>query len=179
MKIDFDSLKHEYKIDGIIVPSVTQVINADNTFYNIEAMKRGRKIHLLTHMYDVGDLELETLKDTIYYGYLKAWIKFKADTKIDIIRREYIVGSKKIMAAGTLDVLGLFSNDCWLLDIKSGVPEWWHDLQVSGYKFMHIGRETINKLGCVHLRANGTYRLKECEYKPFEFLEKRKEYDNE
>jgi len=176
--IEFDSLKHEYKINGISVPSVTKVLGNGYYYHNEKAMNRGSKIHTLTHMYDNGNLDLDFLIGTEYFPYVSAWIDYKKLTGIEIIEREYIVGSEEHLCAGTLDILGIIENTMWLLDIKSGaVSKRMHRLQVSAYKlFCKKYRDEIKKLGCIHLKPNGLFSLVEYEYTPAEFIEIRNEY---
>ncbi|KKN34378.1 hypothetical protein LCGC14_0794250 [marine sediment metagenome] len=190
--IEFDSINHEYKINGISVPSVTRVLGAGYYCHNEQAMKRGSKIHTLTYMYDKGDLELDFLVGTEYFGYVSAWVDFKKITGIKLLEREKIVGSELYMCAGTLDILGIMNRnssfswmpdqdnsikDLWLLDIKSGsVSKRQHQLQVSGYKLFHERKKEIDKLGCVYLKPNGSFNLVEYKYDPSSFIQKINDY---
>ncbi len=178
VKILFDSVKHEYKINGESVPSVTKILGNGYYYHNEKAMNRGSRIHTLTHMYDNGNLELDFLKGTEYFNYVSAWIDFKNITGIKLIEREYIVGSELYLCAGTLDILGIINNQLWLLDIKSGsVSKRQHQLQVSGYKLLS-GKylDAIEKLGCIYLKPNGKYNLIEYAYDPNSFIQLRNEY---
>ncbi len=175
--IEFDSLKHKYKINGVSVPSVTKVLGNGYHYHNEGAMNRGSRIHTLTYMYDKGDLDLDFLVGTEYFNYVSAWIDFKKETGIKILERELIVGSELYMCAGTLDILGIFNNNKWLLDLKSGVVnKKQHGLQVTGYKLLSEHSEDIDKIGCLYLPANGSANLIEYQYKPAEFIKLRNEY---
>jgi len=171
--IEFDSLKHEYKINGVSVPSVTKVLGNGYYYHNQNAMNRGSKIHTLTHMYDDGNLDLDFLIGTEYFPYVSAWIDFKKITGIEIIEREYIVGSEKYMCAGTLDILGIIDFQLWLIDIKSGsVSKKMHELQVTAYKLLcDKYKKSIRKLGCVYLKPSGKFSLAEYKYIPGSFVE--------
>ena len=171
--IEFDSLKHEYKINGVSVPSVTKVLGNGYYHHNQKAMDRGSKIHTLTHMYDNDNLDLDFLIGTEYFNYVSAWIDFKNISGIEIIEREYIVGSEKYMCAGTLDVLGIIENIMWLIDIKSGsISKIMHELQVTAYKLLNDKyRRLIKKLGCLYLKPNGKFSLIEYKYIPGSFVE--------
>ncbi len=175
--IEFDSVNHEYKINGISAPSVTRILGAGYYCHNEQAMKRGSKIHTLTYMYDNGDLDLVFLEGTEYFNYVSAWVDFKKIKNIIILKREYIVGSELYMCAGTLDVLCIIDGELWILDIKTGsVSKRQHQLQVTGYKLLSEEGNKIKKLGCIYLKPNGSFNLIEYKYDPSSFIQKINDY---
>lgn len=192
MKVEFDPEIHQYKIDGVIVPSVTQILGQDSEVFKYAARKkglpdnyyadRGTEIHRITQVYDETG-NAEQFKDHEWYGYLKAWIKFRTENEIEIYGREMIVASKELMLAGILDVLCEMYHYKWLLDIKSGSRTPTHKIQVSGYKLLYE-QDTRNrakripeKLGCVYIRKNGNYSFEEYKYDPYEVEYLRAKYE--
>ena len=169
MDITFSEERHEYKIDGQIVLSVTQVLKAakliDDTWYTKKSCQRGIDIHDITALIDSGITEFESYRNHEYYGYLEAWEKFKDDTKFEAHQIEYIVGHKDYRYAGTLDRLGMMNNEYVIIDIKTGQPSKVHGLQLTGYEECINNTHIVGnlKLVCVHLKINGTYNM--IEYK--------------
>jgi len=74
--------KHEYRFNGRLVPSATQIMKAvgmDPYFGdNAEAKERGRLVHLTCQLYDEDDLNEATL-DPVLAGYLAGWKQFRKD----------------------------------------------------------------------------------------------------
>ena len=190
MKVDFDSKKHQYKIDGVIVPGVTDILGQDTEVFKYAARKkgladdyyavRGTFIHLMTQKYDETGDDTK-YKDHEWYGYLLAWIKFKTDNNVHLSGREIIVASKKLMLAGTLDVLCLFNKTLWILDIKSGSETETHKTQVSAYRLLYEQDPRLyllpKNIGGVYLRPNGRYSFKEFKYDPYEVEYLRAKYE--
>src|SRR5690348_16409857 len=81
----FEPDNHVYTVNGIVVPSVTQILEPLVDFSKIPAAVleyaklRGEAVHLACELYDQNDLDIDNL-DTVIVPYLEAWIKFKADT---------------------------------------------------------------------------------------------------
>jgi hypothetical protein len=191
MKVEFDPEKHQYKINGIIVPSVSDILGVDSeVFRQAEKRKglpenyyadRGTAIHELTYKIDMNIL-YNVQEESGLSGYIEAWIKFKTDNNIKILEREMIVASEELMLAGTLDVLAEFNNHLWILDIKSGSETETHKTQVSAYRLLYVQDPRYyllpKKIGCVYLRSNGKYSFREFEYDPFEVIYMRKKFEN-
>lgn len=191
MKVEFDSLKHEYKINGVKVPGMTEILGTDPEVFNMAARRkglpenyyadRGTAIHLMIEMNEKSQNNI--FQNHSYYGYLQAWQKFKSDNKIEILAMEMIVASEKLMLAGTLDVLCMMNGAKWILDIKSGAYAESHEIQVSGYKKLYeddprIEDKPVDRLGGVYLRSNGNYSFKEFKYNPHEVIRLMGEYAN-
>jgi hypothetical protein len=58
--LTYDDATHTYKLDGVVVPSVTQVLTAagviDNRWFTEEATHRGQLVHVATMLMDQGEL---------------------------------------------------------------------------------------------------------------------------
>lgn len=138
-KLEFDPKKHEYKINGIVVPSVTQILK-ETGFYsyghvNQEVLQRaanfGSAVHYAAKLDDEDNLGV--CQDAII-PYLEGWRKFKKDFGAQFSIIEEHLYSKKRMFAGTPDRL-LALNGA-LIDIKTGQKEGWHSVQLAGYEVL-------------------------------------------
>jgi len=164
--LDFDPVLHRYSVDGVVWPSVTQVLVATG-IYNFEdiprdqreyVMARGSAVHEATRMLDEDDLDDSTVSDTLR-PYLDAYKKFKAESGFVPLHIESRVHNATYRYAGTLDRIGTFygPGSPALLDIKCGPWQPGYAIQLAAYaKACDIktsGRITL------HLSAYGTYYL--------------------
>ena len=145
MSFLFDEEKHEYTLDGIVLPSVTQIIQeaglSDYSFVNETVLKAaanfGTAAHLACELEDYKDLDYDSLNPELR-PYLNGWNKFKKDTGFICEEIEKRVYSKKYLYAGTLDRVGPLFKRKALVDIKTGtsLPKWIR-LQTAGYKIIY------------------------------------------
>jgi hypothetical protein len=164
--LEYTDKTHEYKVNGEIVPSVTQILTTagyiDTSFYNKEGSDRGTKIHKATAMLDMDFLSLEDYQASDIFGYLQAWETFKADTGIEIVNIEQPLYSSEHNFAGTPDRIAYWKmgkiNRMAILDIKSGAKEKWQKLQLNAYRIL-TGHDCL--MVCVHLKPNGRYSLEQ------------------
>lgn len=142
--ITFDAAAHIYKLDGEIVPSVTQVLARAGLidfsqipgYVRESALERGRIVHQAIHYYNERDLDLEAFGRSFpqYLGYLDAWRSFCDRRSFVAVLNETIVGSRRHRVAGTLDTLGTLDGVGVLLDFKTGRPgDVAADLQTAAY----------------------------------------------
>ncbi len=157
--IEFDESKHEYLINGQIVPSVTQILRAagliDDQWFTDESCIRGSYVAKATHYYDQGDLAVETV-DPIIKPYLDAWIRFREESKIEVLASEERVYHSIYRYAGTLDRRARWRGKEMIIDIKTGAESDWHELQTAGYA-MTFNRSIAT--GAVYLKNDGAYRF--------------------
>lgn len=165
-ELHFDEATHTYTKDGVVIPSVTQVMESvgiiDYSMIPWEtrevALKRGSDVHLLTQFEDEGDL-LEASVEPHLRGYLAAWRRFKVEHEIGrlpITLMEHR-GCHDFGYAGTLD--RLFGTRV-LLDIKTGAAPWWVRIQLAAYREM-LKRGPLIRIA-LELHKDGTYRPREC-----------------
>jgi hypothetical protein len=126
-RLAFYESTHEYRLDGVIKPGATQVLEdvglSDYSRIPVDqlaaAQERGDRVHEITRLWDISDLDETSLND---FGrrYLDSWVKFRAHylptvSKFDLV--ESPLASLLYQYAGRPDrvVRGL----C-VLDIKSG-----------------------------------------------------------
>ena len=159
MQVERDD-NHRYTIDGVRVPSVTQVIKAagymgNTAHYTDEARDRGTYVHKVTELHDLGTLVVAKVEEWAL-PYLFAWRKFRADAGFVPEEIELIVGHPTLLYAGTLDRLGDYGGCNMLVDIKTGSPEPWHAIQARAYAEPISG--LCPRMG-VYLSADGKYKI--------------------
>lgn len=140
----FNETTHEYKLNGTIIPSVTQIIkNAgliNFDFVNENLLKQkadlGDKIHSTTELYDKQSLD-EKLLHPILSTYLKAWKKFILDYNYSPAEIELQLFHEIYKYAGRIDRIGLVNGILSIIEIKSGVYHKSHYIQTAGYELLY------------------------------------------
>jgi ATP-dependent exoDNAse (exonuclease V) beta subunit len=163
MQIEFNAEEHQYTVDGILFPSVTQVLKIANEFDKIDkqtlskAAKFGTAVHKMTELYDLGVLNMETVA-VVLLPYLDGWKKFLSDTNFKPLEIECRIASK-LGYAGTFDRLGYLDNKLTLVDIKTGSTlQRSTALQLAAYK--HAYEEIYKK----KIQQRIAIQLKPCSY---------------
>ncbi|MDI6808942.1 MAG: hypothetical protein QME66_08185 [Candidatus Eisenbacteria bacterium] len=163
--MEFDPIRHEYRMGGVLVPHVTGVLESERiTDYSmiasdvLEAAKqRGDFVHRLTAMNDRDTLDPKSVDPTLV-GYLEGWRLFRRDTQFVSTLIESRVYDPVYRYAGTLDRVGRFGDEpgTILLDIKTGPILNGAALQTAAYNRI-VGAD--RRMG-VRLTENGKYQLK-------------------
>lgn len=168
MQITFDEDAHRYTVDGVEVPSVTEVCRflaydykSDKTWLAKVAADRGTRVHAACAAIDYC-IDPEETEDID--GYLKAYRRFLKDYRPDWEGIEYTVGSAELGIAGTIDRFGtLYDGRRCILDIKTGSQL--HDAplraQLTGYKrLIAVNRGFYPEyLYALQLSKDGTYTM--------------------
>lgn len=117
--LTFEQTDHIYKWNGVVVPSVTQVISTFLPMFDSELVRRagvfGSALHKTLELYDRDDLGEY---DPVFEPYIAAWQKFKDDI---------LATAKRPM----------------LVDIKSGVYSKRWDIQTAAYEIL-INHELLS-----------------------------------
>ena len=160
---EYNDERHEYKIDGEIVPSVTQII-PDQQFYctpeQLEAARvEGNDNHSLIKMY------FDT-RDTFGIQYLidfKKWLNDNKEMLGELILYERPLPSKKMMFAGTPDIFLEKAN----VDVKRSLGNLrYHALQIAGYNILRKEHNIKPSKKWLILWHNGEkFQMKNC-YNP-------------
>jgi hypothetical protein len=161
--LQFDAETHTYSVDGVILPSVTQVLEdvgiIDYRFLPDEtresALKRGSDVHTLTQFDDEGDLLEESVSAGLR-GYLEAWRKFRSEHPVGLLPltlNEHR-GYHDYGFAGTLD--RLFGGR-YLVDIKTNQTPWWVRIQLAAYQAIIEPEYSGLHRMAVELHNDGTY----------------------
>lgn len=161
--ITYDESKHIYKMDGIKIPSVTQVLKfageINDRWYAPGSAQLGTYLHAACTVIDKFILTAENYSDDEdNYQRLQAWEKFKAETKVQFLEIEKKYVSKKYLFAGTPDRVCMFPQGKAIIDIKRGASASWHGLQLNAYRLL-VDPE-IKILCTVRPKENGKYFVK-------------------
>lgn len=167
--IAFDADTHTYTVDGVVIPSVTEIcrfLHYEAAYADKEsrdrAARRGTAVHEATALIDYGE-EVEV--DNEILGYVQAWRAFKRDYHVDVIEIERVVfgnvyvDDKPHPLCGTLDRVVEIEGKRYILDIKTGskINKLALQAQLSAYAYVYPD-PTVRLLG-VHLRKDGTYTV--------------------
>lgn len=166
--VQFDELNHIYQKDGVVVPSVTQVLTLAglSDFSTVpphileKARQVGTAVHEASQFLDEGDLDLESLDPSIV-GYMVGYQKFREEHGFKATLIEHrTVGEHEGMAYGMcFDRLGSMNGyDCEvLLDIKtSSRPSASWAIQTAAYV---DGWHNDPFRLIVHVAKDGSYKL--------------------
>ena len=161
----FDPEKHEYRLSGNVIPSVTQVIKSCGLIRFddvppetlIHKAKIGKAVHLACEYYDKK--ELDSVPDS-YSGYIEAYKNFAAQFNcawqfIEVPMHGLYNG----MCFGfTADRVGTVRAENWILEIKTSEQEEasWR-IQLIAYA---AGLKTLGyKRKALQLKPDGAFRL--------------------
>ena len=159
---------HIYRLDGVRIPSTSQVIKAMGLLSfppGIEThMARGTRVHRATELYDEGDLDEDAL-DPLIVPYLTAYKRFKTDMLFIPKQIEVPMYHPSYLYAGTIDRIGILvmaDGNLALLDIKSGSPYPAVALQLTAYTEMaRANGLAVRKAYALYLKRNGNYKIEE------------------
>ena len=109
MSLTFDPERHEYRLDGVVIPHVTGLLAG---LYSLDmvppavldqARQRGVAVHKMVELWANNDLDESTLPEWIRPVF-DQWLKFVAETDLKVIASERRVYHKSYRYAGTLDL---------------------------------------------------------------------------
>lgn len=164
--LTFDEATHTYRLDGVVIPSTTQVLSLAGLvdLSQIDparlaaASRRGSAVHLATEYDDLGDLDEASVTDEVR-PYLAAWRRFRADAGFvpELIEHRVVhVGHRY---AGTIDRVGVLKRRREIVDLKSGTTQPTHGLQLAAYDMALTDPDEPRGRMTVQLRRDGTYRV--------------------
>ncbi len=165
--LTFDAATHTYRFCGRLVPGVSEVIEAGggrvpSPYFKPEHAKRGANVHLAIGLDDEGTLDSAAL-DPALAGYVDAWERFRSEKGFVPLLSEQILYSDAWDYAGTVDKIGVWagSDAHVVVDIKSGVVDKWHRVQVSGYR--RLAEDVLHlhpvQAVIVYLKRTGAYTV--------------------
>ncbi len=174
MPLTFDEASHTYTHNGVVVPSVTQILAPLYDFSMVpeDVLERKKIIGTAVHAAIEISLTAEGLDpasiDPVWEGYYRAWEKFLADTGIsrdDIGPGENPLFHSAFGFAGKPDRVIHIDRKWAVVDYKTAVVL--HPaigLQLAAYREMlnhksNKGEHKVEDRYALQLRKNGTYRL--------------------
>lgn len=162
---------HEYRENGLLLPSVTQIMKSSG-LTNLDWVDPailesradlGKKVHSATELYDNGTIDLNELHPKLKL-YLDGWIKFRKDYNFTPTEIELQLFHKLYKYAGRVDRIGDIDKDLVLIDIKSGTHQKTHAIQTAGYELLYNQDKKksgqIKKRFIVYLSESG-YKVEE------------------
>ncbi|KAF1008955.1 MAG: hypothetical protein GAK28_00587 [Luteibacter sp.] len=172
-RLTYDDAVHEYRFDGRVVPSVTQILARlsaeEYRGVDRETMERaatlGKATHKVIELDLRGTLDTESLSEGLVPFY-RAWRNFRSMSGFEPLLSEQRVYSARYAYAGTLDLFGRLNGRLALIDAKrtAQVPRT-AGPQTSAYEAALretrpdlTGAMPIDRFA-LHLRADGTWRL--------------------
>lgn len=137
--LHFDEASHAYTLDGLRLPSVTQILAPIKPDFamvprSVLESKRalGVAVHLACEIVDDGD-DVDVAPEV--EPYLAAWLRFRDTQVSEIVMNEQRLASKTLRFAGTLDRLVRDREGAlWLIDLKTAAEahaSW--GVQLAGY----------------------------------------------
>lgn len=146
--------KHEYLLDGVRIPGVTEILKeaglSDLSMVNPEILERNSAFGTASHKaieYECrGSLDWENL-DPELRPYVQAWRNFVEDYGF-IVEATEVRGYSKLYRFGyTMDHKGIITNGTLIgkaiVDVKTGQPYPSHKYQMGGYA-IGAGKEYQN-----------------------------------
>lgn len=164
--LTFDEPSHTYRWNGVVVPSVTQILRPlmDLDAVDPDVLRRasafGTAVHLACELDDLGALD-EGALDPALLPYLEGWRQFSKDYGCRWDGIELRVFHKTMRYAGTLDRRGTVGGHNAYVDIKSGTSLY-HSVgpQLAAYAAADCGIPGARRRYAVRLYPHG-YELKE------------------
>lgn len=163
--LTFDDAKHIYRLNGIIVPSVTQVMQplSDETYRDVEAKVlrraagKGTAVHNAIENYltfGIEDIEPE------HAGYFTAFLRWFDEYKPQVIGKEYRLYHKFMAYAGTADLICIIGGRLYVIDYKTTqrIEEMLVKVQLKAYSqaLASLGVEP-KRAASLHLKKDGTF----------------------
>ena len=147
-----------YTVDGVPTPSVTEILEAvgliSSRYYKPGAAERGTAVHKMLEDYDVLGIPGEGLFFEAYLSFLR-----KAEPKIIAIERFVFVEDPRY--GGTLDRVMEIDGVTYVVDIKTGWPASWHEIQLAAYARAY---GAVDKIAALYLK-DGIPRFREYDLK--------------
>lgn len=173
-KLTFDSALHQYKLEGVTIPSITQVLKGTGIIdFSMVPTARleaaclfGTAAHRATALSDKGTLDEDNL-DNFLRPYLSGWRLFRQEYGFIPEVIEQPMYSKIYRVAGTPDRVGRWRIDDSLIipDIKTGVElSAANALQLSAYEMIvkeNLTKKEKTKRMSILLTPDGKYKIQE------------------
>ena len=176
----FDESSHTYAIDGVRLPSVTQLLKGAGIGPDFSAVPPqlleaarafGVAVHSACELDDLGELD-DDGTDARVMACVHAWRRFKVENDVEVLATEQRLYHPTLRYAGTLD--GLVRMRAWrghgtdivLVDRKTGLqPHPSFGVQLAAYEELlrvndaDLGPGSLIRRASVHLFDDCTYRL--------------------
>ena len=169
MMLTFNEELHEYRWNGVAVPSVTTILKPLSNMQFVDpyildaAQKFGTAVHKACELHDLGTLDEDAL-DPGLAPYLEGWKKFSVEHATRWLVIEKPMFHSVYRYAGTPDRLGMVDGCRSVVDIKSGSalfptvgPQTAAYLNIANHRELN----PFERRYAVQLKMDGTYKLEE------------------
>lgn len=149
--LTFQEDGHIYKLDGVEIPSVTQVLksaglsNFDNVNQDVlaRAIQFGNVVHKAIELKCKGTLDESTVDDGIK-GHIAQWDKFCLDYQYFSNMVEFRAFNSSLRLGFCIDNIGYIRADVSaIVDIKTGAPKPADIIQTCAYGYVYPAKTTI------------------------------------
>jgi hypothetical protein len=183
--IEYIDEAHLYLLDGVIIPSVTQLLEKvfPDKYKGIpkEILERkanyGSKVHSMIERIEKGRetglddeivIDIDSVSMAIAYD---EYLELRTNNNIEVVSQEEIVHYKNLYA-GRYDMIAKVNGELSLVDIKTTakLDKEYLSWQLSLYE-LAIGKK-FDKLYCIWLPKNNSGKLVEIERKEINEIEK-------
>lgn len=165
--LEFDERTHTYKLNGIVLPSVTTIMKplSDNKYSTVRedvlenAANKGSAVHNAIENYlkfGIEDISEE------HKAYFSAFLKFMSEKQPIILATESKVYHKILRYSGTVDLVCIINGEVVLIDVKTTavLMDMLTKVQLEAYaKALDSHSFKVDKKAILHLKKDGTYRL--------------------
>jgi hypothetical protein len=173
--LEFDEEPHEYRVGGHLFISVTQALaeaglSDAGRFAEPWHAERGRKVHLLCHLFDHGHLDMTSI-DPRLEPYFAGWPRFCLDHNWEPWYSETplssVLFSSTYRFAGTPDKFGKADAHWTIIEIKTGCLPRSTGLQLAGQEVLFREHAEVKaavaggsiRRAAVLLPGDGTYKM--------------------
>jgi hypothetical protein len=170
----YNDERHEYTLDGRKLPNVTTIIEnaglVDTTWYNEQALLRGKAAHeAIKYLHD-DDLDENSL-DNVVKPFIEGLKLFNAQNPREIILFETPCYHRLYLYAGTPDEFSIWNDEPCVIDYKTGSMPKWAALQTAAYSdllcnnmkvvqaIMKTKAKKMPRRYGLELKADGSYKL--------------------
>lgn len=153
---------HEYIVDGVTYPSVTQVIgscglsgleNVDKRLLERNAAF-GNAVHKAIELSCKGTLDSSSVDEAIK-SYIKQWDKFCADFDFESSIQELRSFHQVLRVGYTIDHIGRMDGHTTIVDIKTGAPKASDVIQACAYGYMYPAKRLV----LLYLQKENNYKI--------------------
>lgn len=167
-ELHFDSVRHVYTLDGVILPSVTQIMRplSSAEYAGVDsamlkaAAARGTAIHEAIEFYaEYGAIDCP--QD--YMPYFAAYLKWHEEVKPVNIASEQATWHTQLLYAGTIDRTAIVDRKRTLIDVKTtaALNDMLATVQLEAYaRALATHGVEVDQKAILHLRRDGTYKFK-------------------
>ena len=156
-----DEVNRVFKVDGIIYPSATEILQEmgfiDTTWFTEQGADNGTRRHKVLQLAALDDL-IESSVDIEDMPFLLAFQNLMETTKAvpikECIEERRFNSIYGYCGKPDLPVIYNGRNEIW--DFKTGIKQGWHGLQIGGYLGLF---DDIFYGRCIYLQPNGKFKL--------------------